>query len=72
MSPARDGYGRTLVPVDRDGRPVAAMVIDGTLAEDPELLRAAASVTALAVENGNLVPRQTTLARSTIFCRQRS
>jgi signal transduction histidine kinase len=30
------------------------MVIDGALAEDPELVRAAASATVLAVENGNL------------------
>ncbi len=42
------------VPVDRDGQPVAAMVIDETLAEDPELVRAAASATLLAVENGHL------------------
>ena len=42
------------VEVDRDGRPVAAMVIDGALAEDPELVRAATSATMLAVENGNL------------------
>ena len=32
--------------------PVAAMVIDETLTEDPELVRAAASATLLAVENG--------------------
>jgi hypothetical protein len=29
-------------------------VIDGTLAEDPELVRTAASATVWAVENGNL------------------
>jgi signal transduction histidine kinase len=46
--------GRSWVDVDREGRPVAAMVIDRALAEDPELVRAAASATALAVENGNL------------------
>jgi signal transduction histidine kinase len=48
------GTGRAWVPVDRDGRPVAAMAIDETLAEDPELVRAAASATLLAVENGDL------------------
>jgi signal transduction histidine kinase len=48
------GTGRAWVPVDRDGQPVAAMVIDETLAEDPELVRAAASATLLAVENGAL------------------
>jgi signal transduction histidine kinase len=46
--------GRAWVPVDRDRQPVAAMVIDSALAEDPELVRAAASVTLLAVENGHL------------------
>jgi signal transduction histidine kinase len=48
------GSGRAWVPVDRGGRAVAAMVIDETLAEDPELVRVAASATLLAVENGNL------------------
>jgi signal transduction histidine kinase len=48
------GAGLAWVPADRDGRPVAAMVIDETLAEDPELVRAAASATLLAVENGAL------------------
>jgi signal transduction histidine kinase len=48
------GSGRTWMPIDRDGRPVAAMVIDETLAEDPELVVAAASATLLAVENGQL------------------
>jgi signal transduction histidine kinase len=42
------------VPIDRDDQPVAAMVIDEILAEDPELVRAAASATLLAVENGHL------------------
>jgi signal transduction histidine kinase len=39
---------------DRDGRPVAAMVVDAALAEDPELVQAATSATMLAVEQGNL------------------
>jgi signal transduction histidine kinase len=42
------------VPVERVGQPVAAMVIDETLTEDPELVHAAASATLLAVENGAL------------------
>jgi signal transduction histidine kinase len=54
LTPPPDRSDRTWVPVERDHRPVAAMVIDGTLAEDPELVRAAASATVLAVENGNL------------------
>jgi signal transduction histidine kinase len=42
------------VPVEHDGQPVAALVVDATLAEDPELVRAAASATLVAVENGAL------------------
>jgi signal transduction histidine kinase len=45
---------RAWVPVARDGEPVAAMVVDETLTQDPELVRAAASATLLAVENGAL------------------
>ncbi len=48
------GSGRRSVPADRDGRPVATMTIDAALTEDPELLRAAAAATLLAVENGHL------------------
>jgi signal transduction histidine kinase len=54
LTPPDADTGRTWVEVDRDGQPVAAMIIDGALAEDPELVRAAASATTLAVENGNL------------------
>jgi signal transduction histidine kinase len=54
LVPPPPSAGLAWVPVDRDGRPVAAMVIDETLAEDPELVRAAASATLLAVENGHL------------------
>ena len=54
LMPPRPGSGRSWVPVDRDARPVAALVIDETLAEDPGLVRAAASATLLAVENGHL------------------
>ena len=54
LTPPPTGSGRTWVPVDEGGRAVAAMVIDETLAEDPELVRAAASATLLAVQNGDL------------------
>jgi signal transduction histidine kinase len=54
VTPPAEESDRAWIEVDRDGRPVAAMVIDGALAEDPELVRAAASATTLAVENGNL------------------
>jgi signal transduction histidine kinase len=46
--------GRAWVPIDREDQPVAAMVIDEALAEDPELVRAAATATLLAIENGAL------------------
>jgi signal transduction histidine kinase len=45
---------RAWVSVDREDEPVAAMVLDETLTEDPELVRAAASATLLAVQNGAL------------------
>jgi signal transduction histidine kinase len=48
------GSGSTWVSVERGAQDVAAMVIDETLAEDPELVRAAALATLLAVENGHL------------------
>jgi signal transduction histidine kinase len=50
----RPGSGRAIVEARRHGQPVAALVIDDALAEDPELVRAASSATVLAVENGNL------------------
>jgi signal transduction histidine kinase len=54
LTPAAVSPHRAWVPVDRDDVPVAAMVIDETLMEDPELVRAATSATLLAVENGAL------------------
>jgi signal transduction histidine kinase len=45
---------RAWVPVERGGQPVAALLIDETLTEDPELVRAVASATLLAIENGAL------------------
>jgi len=54
LSAAATGAHRAWVPVDRDGQPVAAMVIDETLTEDPELVAVAVSATLLAVENGAL------------------
>ena len=54
LTPAAVEPHRAWVSVDRDDEPVAAMTIDETLTEDPELVRAAASATLLAVENGAL------------------
>jgi signal transduction histidine kinase len=48
------GSGRAWVPIDHEDQPVAAMVIDEALAADPELVRAAATATLVAVENGAL------------------
>jgi signal transduction histidine kinase len=54
LAPETIGPDRAWVPVDRGSDPVAAMVIDETLTDDPELVRAAASATLVAVENGAL------------------
>jgi signal transduction histidine kinase len=48
------GSGRQWVDVARDGHPVAAMVTDAALAQNPELVDAAVSATLLAVEHGHL------------------
>jgi signal transduction histidine kinase len=42
------------VPIERDRVPVAAMVLDETLAENPELVQSATTATVVAVENGSL------------------
>ena len=46
--------GRQWLEVTRDGMPVAALDTDDALAENPELVDAAASATLLAVETGRL------------------
>jgi signal transduction histidine kinase len=54
LAPPDPSKGRSIVEARRSGQPVAALVLDDALAEDPELVRAATSATVLAVENGNL------------------
>ena len=49
-----EGAGRQWTEVRRDGLPVAALDTDVALAENPELVDAAASATLLAVETGRL------------------
>jgi signal transduction histidine kinase len=49
------GPGRTVTPVERDGRQVGALVHDSSLDEDPELLEAASAATAVALENQHLL-----------------
>lgn len=48
------GPGQRLTRFERDGRPVAAIVHDAQLSEDPELLTAAGGVVLLALENAEL------------------
>jgi signal transduction histidine kinase len=43
-----------VTPVERDGRPVAAIVHDSSLLEDPELVRMVGAAAALALENERL------------------
>jgi signal transduction histidine kinase len=54
LEPPAPDARRTWVPIEREGQRVAAMVIDETVAEDPELVSAAATATVVAVENGSL------------------
>ena len=54
LLPAPDASGRQWTEVRRDGLPVAALDTDDALAENPELVDAAASATLLAVETGRL------------------
>ena len=49
-----EGSSRQWTELERDGSRVAALVTDEALAEDPELVDAAASATLLAVETGRL------------------
>jgi signal transduction histidine kinase len=53
VAPVPDS-GRFWVPIARDGQPVAAMVTDEALAEEPELVKAASDATLIAVEVGTL------------------
>src|SRR4051794_8001639 len=57
LAPPGPASGRSRVESHRGREPVAAMIIDDALAENPELVRAATSATVLAVENGNLEGR---------------
>jgi signal transduction histidine kinase len=48
------GSGRAWTAVERDGRPVAAIVHDAALDTSPELVQAAASASSLAIDNERL------------------
>ena len=45
---------RAVTRLDHDGEPVAAIVHDASLVEEPELLRAAGAAARLALENARL------------------
>jgi hypothetical protein len=51
--PDPDG-GRSVAWVERDGRPVAALIYDASLDEDPELIEGAQAAAAIALENRDL------------------
>ena len=46
--------GQSVVPIQREGRPVAALVYDESLDDDPELVEAVSAAAALALENERL------------------
>jgi signal transduction histidine kinase len=51
---APPGHSQTVTEVELDDRPAVAIVHDGQLSEEPELLQAAGSVALLALENAEL------------------
>ena len=50
----QDGSGRTATLIKRDGAPVAALIHDASLADEPQLLDAVSAAAAIALENGRL------------------
>ena len=48
------GDTRATTMIDRDGAPVAALVHDGSLRDEPELLEAVSAAAGIALENGRL------------------
>ena len=57
------GGDRAIVPVERDGREVAALVYDAALDDDPELVEAVGAAAAIALENEALHAESRALAR---------
>jgi signal transduction histidine kinase len=55
VSAPEPGHGRAVTEVDADGRRIAAIVHDESLAQDPALVTAAASYALTALENDRLV-----------------
>jgi signal transduction histidine kinase len=48
------GGGRSVAPIERDGREVAALVYDATLDDDPDLVDAVRAATTVALDNEHL------------------
>lgn len=59
VDPPREQRGRDLTEVTLNGRPIAVIDTDASLAQDPALLQAAASYALMVLENGRLVRRLT-------------
>jgi signal transduction histidine kinase len=59
VQPPREQAGRILTEVSVNGRRIAAIDTDASLAQDPTLLQAAASYALMVLENGRLVRRLT-------------
>jgi signal transduction histidine kinase len=59
VEPPREQQGRTLTEVSVNGRRIAAIDTDASLAQDPALLQAAASYALMVLENGRLVRQLT-------------
>jgi signal transduction histidine kinase len=53
--PVRAGDGRSLARVERDGRPVAALVYDASIDDDPELVEAVTAAAGIAIDNARLL-----------------
>jgi signal transduction histidine kinase len=54
LAPPAPGSGRSMTVLEREGQPVAALVHDSAVLEDPGLLEAVASATQLAAVNARL------------------
>jgi hypothetical protein len=52
--PDADTPGRACNEIEREGRPIAAMIFDASLSEEPELIDAVSSAGALALDNERL------------------
>jgi len=54
VEPGADDTGRAMTLIDRDGEPVAALLHDPSLEDEPELLAAATAGAGIALENARL------------------